>query len=119
MIRDFIADTTVIDDDSAPGNLATSRIFAKIAETTTGLASDKTLGIGELITQLLIQIGAIRNQHNRRTGKVHALHQQAGEARAKESLANIFLSFLLNGVFVSALRISLRAKLLLRVLIES
>ena len=44
-----------------------------------GVVAYKLFGIGKLCRKLVVQIGAVGNQHNGGTCKMLTLHQQAGE----------------------------------------
>ena len=41
-----------------------------------GFVADIAFGVGKLPGKLIVQIGAVGNQHNRRAGKLDAPHQQ-------------------------------------------
>ena len=51
------------------------------------LIADIALGISELAGKLVVQIGAVGNQHNGRALERRALHQQAGKEQHGEALA--------------------------------
>ena len=42
-----------------------------------GVVANKTRGAAKLFRELIVEVGAIGDQHNGRAGKIDTLHQQA------------------------------------------
>ena len=52
-----------------------------------GLIADIGLGVGELLAELVVQIGAVGDQYNGRAFQLQTLHQQAGQEQHGVTLA--------------------------------